>query len=110
MHTEFKALDVLKSALGEFFRDSFYRDAVLKLRKSIKEKDYYKQPRILVRWAKHEKSPLFWPKTQKNPENLQKTGFFWAICKVVGTKKSILWAFLGAENQRRNQPLVRLHP
>ena len=37
-----KALNVLKSALSEFFRDSFYKDGVLKLRKSLRERDYYK--------------------------------------------------------------------
>jgi hypothetical protein len=42
MQTRFNSLDILKSTLGEFFKDSFYREGVLKLRKSIKEREYYK--------------------------------------------------------------------
>lgn len=42
MQTEVKTLDVLKGALGRCFKDSFYNDGVLKLRRSVKEIDYYK--------------------------------------------------------------------
>jgi len=34
--------DILKSVLGEFFRDNFYRDAVRKLRDGLKEKKDYR--------------------------------------------------------------------
>lgn len=39
---EFTSKEVLKSALGGFFRDNFYKDAVIKLKQAIKEKENYK--------------------------------------------------------------------
>ena len=38
---QFTGKDVLKSALGAFFKDNFYEDAVIKLRRAIKENEYY---------------------------------------------------------------------
>lgn len=39
---EFSAFEVLKSVLGAFFKETFYKDAVLKLRNAIRENAYYK--------------------------------------------------------------------
>lgn len=38
----FTGKDVLKSTLGEFFKYNLYAEAIGKLRKAIKEKEYYK--------------------------------------------------------------------
>ncbi len=40
---KFNPVDVLKSALGQFFRDNFYVEAVTLLRKAIREDNYYKE-------------------------------------------------------------------
>ena len=40
---EITSLDVLKSALGAFFKDNFYNKAIYDLRKAIKENSYYKE-------------------------------------------------------------------
>lgn len=37
----FTSLDVLKSALGAFFKYNFYNNAVVLLRKAIREQEYY---------------------------------------------------------------------
>jgi hypothetical protein len=40
--TRFTEVDVLKSALGAFFKERVYRDAVVNLRRAIRENGYYK--------------------------------------------------------------------
>ena len=37
----FSAIDTLKGALGQFFRENFYSEAVVALRKAIREDQYY---------------------------------------------------------------------
>jgi len=39
----FNSIDVLKSALGQFFSENFYTDAVTLLRKALKEDKYYNE-------------------------------------------------------------------
>ena len=39
---KFDSIDILKSALGQYFRDNFYAEAVALLRKAIREDAYYK--------------------------------------------------------------------
>lgn len=38
----FTSKDILTSALGKFFRDRFYRDAVMELREGVKTIPYYR--------------------------------------------------------------------
>ena len=40
---KFDSIDILKSALGQFFRENFYIDGVALLRKAIREDNYYKE-------------------------------------------------------------------
>lgn len=61
---ESKEKEVLKSVLAGFFRDNFYKDAVIKLRKSIKEKEYYREHwesviRLIVGKGLEEGEPLY---------------------------------------------------
>lgn len=39
---ESKEKEVLESVLGAFFKDNFYSDGVVKLRKAIREEEYYR--------------------------------------------------------------------
>lgn len=40
---KFTSRDVLKSALGEFFRDNFYQDGVINLRRAVRKSSYYRE-------------------------------------------------------------------
>jgi hypothetical protein len=38
----FQSIDILKSALGAFFKYNFYIEAIIQLREALKNNDYYK--------------------------------------------------------------------
>lgn len=82
---EFTSRDVLKSALGGFFKDNFYKDAVNKLRHAIREKEYYKENWENVVWLilnreLNEDEPLYLMDNDANlplDENTDEEAYKW---------------------------------
>ncbi len=82
---EFTSKEVLKSVLGGFFRDNFYKDAVIKLRKAIREKEYYRDHwegvvRLIINKELDEGEPLYLMDNSANlplDENTDEEAYKW---------------------------------